>query len=188
MYNALTGENTGTYEQYIAQNGYMDRGTYEGTRALRGDQIPWQDQLRNSMILPPSTNVQEPVAAQQMSMIQPSVPYTYNVPNEMGFLQNPAGLLANSQFANTPNNNLGAARFIGLLGAPINYSAPSNAIQNNYQSTYQPSAFQTSNMYKLGSALSTSNNPIFSFIGNDMMSSSPIGNYTSTPTTNTQGK
>jgi hypothetical protein len=142
MYDALTGTNTGTYEQYVAQNGYMPKSTYEATRSLRGDQIPWQDQLRNSMIIPPSTDVQAPVAAPEMSMIKSSIPYKYNVPNEMGFLQNPTGLLANSQFANTPNNNLGAARFGGLLGAPINYAQPNvNTVtptQNPYQPTQNP--------------------------------------------------
>ena len=134
MYNALTGTNTGTYEQYIAQNSYIPRDTYEGTRALRGDQLSWQDQIRNSMILPPSASVQAPVTAQEMSMIQPSVPYTYNVPNETEFLQNPTGLLANSQFANNPNNNSGVARFLGgLLGLPINYNQPNTTTNTQGQ-------------------------------------------------------
>ena len=32
----------------------------------------------------------------------------------------------------------GAGRFRNLLDAPINYSAPSNSVQNNYEGTYQP--------------------------------------------------
>jgi hypothetical protein len=82
----------------------------------------------------------------------------------------------------------GAGRFRNLLDAPINYSAPSNVVQNNYESTYKPAAWEPSPIYKMGSLLSSSDNPIFSFIGNDMMSSSPKGSYTFTPTTNTQGK
>jgi hypothetical protein len=124
MYNPLTGTNTGTYEQYIAQNSYIPRDTYEGTRALRGDIIPWQDQIRNSMILPPSASVQAPVAAQEMSMIRPSVPYNYAMPNVMSFLTSPTNLFSNSQWANTPNNNLGINRFSGLLGPSINYGNP----------------------------------------------------------------
>ena len=82
----------------------------------------------------------------------------------------------------------GAGRFRNLLDTPINYSAPTNAVQNNYESTYKPAAWEPSPIYKMGSLLSSSDNPIFSFIGNDMMSSSPKGSYTFTPTTNTQGK
>ena len=82
----------------------------------------------------------------------------------------------------------GAGRFINPLSSQINYNAPNNAMQNNYESLYIPAAFETSPIYNMGSLLSSSNNPIFSFIGNDMMSASPQGNYTFTPTTNTQGK
>lgn len=82
----------------------------------------------------------------------------------------------------------GAGRFINPLSSPINYNAPDNTMQNNYESLYIPAAFKTSPTYNMGSLLSSSNNPIFSFIGNDMMSASPKGNYTFTPTTNTQGK
>lgn len=82
----------------------------------------------------------------------------------------------------------GAGRFISSLNAPINYSAPTNSVQSNYESTYKPASWEPSPIYKMGSLLSSSDSPILSFIGNDMMSSSPKGSYTFTPTTNTQGK
>lgn len=82
-------------------------------------------------------------------------------------------------------NMQGAGRFINLLNAPINYSAPTNFAQSNYESTYKPASWEPSPIYKMGSLLSSSDSPILSFIGNDMMSSSPKGSYTFTPTTNT---
>jgi hypothetical protein len=122
MYNPLTGTNTGTYEQYIAQNSYIPRDTYEGTRALRGDIIPWQDQFKPIISQPVGQQVYAPVP--WTSMIRPSVPYNYAMPNIMNFLTSPTSLFSNSQWANTPNNNLGVARFGGLLGSPINYTNP----------------------------------------------------------------
>ena len=85
-------------------------------------------------------------------------------------------------------NMQGAGRFMNSLNAPINYSAPTNFAQSNYESTYKPASWEPSPIYKMGSLLSSSDSPILSFIGNDMMSSSPKGSYTFTPTTNTQGK
>ncbi len=122
MYNFLTGTNTGTYEQYIAQNSYIPRDIYEGTRALRGDIIPLQDQFKPIISQPVAQQVDAPV--QWTSMIGPSVPYNYAMQNVMSFLTSPTNLFSNSQWANTPNNNLGAARFGGLLGSPINYTNP----------------------------------------------------------------
>ena len=123
MYNPLTGTNTGTYEQYIAQNSYIPRDTYEGTRALRGDIIPWQDQFKPMVSQPVAQQVYAP-SVPWTSMIGPSVPYNYAMPNVMSFLTSPTNLFSNSQWANTPNNNLGINRFSGLLGPSINYGNP----------------------------------------------------------------
>ena len=123
MYNPLTGTNTGTYEQYIAQNSYIPRDTYEGTRALRGDIIPWQDQFKPMVSQPVAQQAYAPPVP-WASMIRPSVPYNYVVPNVMSFLTSPTNLFSNSQWANTPNNNLGINRFSGLLGPSINYGNP----------------------------------------------------------------
>ena len=82
----------------------------------------------------------------------------------------------------------GAGRFYNPYSNSINYNSPNNTMQNNYESLYSPAAFEPSPVYQMGSLLASTNNPIFSFIGNDMMSSSPQGSYTFTPTTNTQGK
>ena len=82
----------------------------------------------------------------------------------------------------------GAGRFYNPYSNSINYNSPNNTMPNNYESLYNPASFEPSPVYQMGSLLASTNNPIFSFIGNDMMSSSPQGNYTITPTTNTQGK
>ena len=132
MYNPLTGTNTGTYEQYVAQNGYMPRDTYEGSRALRGDIIPWQDQFKPTLSQPAAQEVYAPPVP-WTSMIHPSVPYEYMMPNIMNFLTAPTNLFSNSQWANTPNNNLGAARFGGLLGSPINYTNPNTTTNTQGQ-------------------------------------------------------
>ena len=105
----------------------------------------------------------------------------------------------NTMFPNLSTNLLqpkitgamdGAGRFSNLLRSQINYNAPTNTMQNNYESSYKPTAWDTSDAYKLGSVLSTSNHPLFNWMGNDLMSANPVVNWTitSTPTTNTQGK
>ena len=72
----------------------------------------------------PASSIQEQAPVPWTSMIGPSVPYNYAMPNVMSFLTSPTNLFSNSQWANTPNNNLGAARFGGLLGPSINYGNP----------------------------------------------------------------
>ena len=71
---------------------------------------------------PAAQEVYAPV--QWTSMIRPSVPYEYMMPNIMNFLTSPTNLFSNSQWANTQNNNLGINRFSGLLGPSINYGNP----------------------------------------------------------------
>jgi hypothetical protein len=173
MYDALTGTNTGTYDQYVAQNGYMPRSTYEGTRALRGDQIPWQDQLRNSMIIPASTDVPTPVAAPEISMIGRYAPTPYTpVTNQFPSLLSPTN-------APSYSGNYGVNRYAGLLGPQLNFNAPTGTMPSYNTNTYQPTpSTEPNDIYKMGSLLSSMNNPIFSFIGNDMMSKTPTGSYT----------
>ena len=87
----------------------------------------------------PAPTLSQPAAqefyapVQWTSMIHPSVPYEYMMPNIMNFLTAPTNLFSNSQWANTPNNNLGAARFGGLLGSPINYTNPNTTTNTQGQ-------------------------------------------------------
>ena len=108
MYNPLTGTDTGI------------QGTSNPFDWNRG----WN--FTNPAPAPASTApaIQEQAPVPWTSMIGPSVPYNYVMPNVMSFLTSPTNLFSNSQWANTPNNNLGAARFGGLLGPSINYGNP----------------------------------------------------------------
>ena len=106
MYNPLTGTNTG----------------------IQGTSNPF-DWSRGFNFTNPAPTLTAPAIQEQApvpwtSMIGPSVPYEYMMPNIMNFLTAPTNLFSNSQWANTPNNNLGAARFGGLLGPSINYGNP----------------------------------------------------------------
>ena len=108
MYDALTGTNTGI------------QGTSSPLDWNRG----WNFTNPAPVLAAPALAMQEQVPVQLASMIHPSVPYNYMIPHIMNFLTSPTNLFSNSQWANTPNNNLGAARFGGLLGSPINYTNP----------------------------------------------------------------
>lgn len=106
MYNPLTGTDTGI------------QGTSNPFDWNRGFNFT------NPVITLAAPTIQEQAPIPWASMIRPSVPYNYAVPNVMSFLTSPTNLFSNSQWANTPNNNLGINRFSGLLGPSINYGNP----------------------------------------------------------------
>jgi hypothetical protein len=90
-----------------------------------------------------------------------------------------------SQYLSMPQQQYsGAGQYLGgLLGQPINYSAPTNNAVSQYTTpTYQPTPWEgPSKMYQFGNMLSTSGHPIFELIGRDMMSKNPLTQWTFTP-------
>ena len=87
-----------------------------------------------------------------------------------------------------PTLNTGLLANQPTSAMPINYGIPNTPLKN-YTNSYQPTPWQgPSEMYKAGSILSQTTNPIFRWAGNDMMSVNPVANWTVTSTTNTQGK
>ena len=76
-----------------------------------------------------------------------------------------------------PNPNV-----TGLLGPALNFNAPNVVLPEAYKSAYMPQQWEgPSMMYKFGSLLSSSNNPLFRLMGNDMMSANPKTQWTFTP-------
>ncbi len=76
-----------------------------------------------------------------------------------------------------PNPNV-----TGLLGPALNFNAPNNAINQQYSlPSYQPTLWEgPSDMYKIGSIFAQSGNPLFNFMGTDMMRKNPLVNWTIT--------
>jgi hypothetical protein len=89
-----------------------------------------------------------------------------------------------SQYLSMPQQQYsGAGQYLGgLLGQPINYSVPTNNAVSQYTTpTYQPTPWEgPSDMYKIGSLLYQTTNPIFRWAGNDMMRVNPIATWTIT--------
>jgi hypothetical protein len=88
-----------------------------------------------------------------------------------------------SQYLYGPQQQYGGAGqyLSGLLSPELNFNAPTGTMPNYSGNTYQPSLSQgPMDIYKMGSLLYGSNNPLFNFIGRDMMSKTPTGNYTFT--------
>jgi hypothetical protein len=88
-----------------------------------------------------------------------------------------------SQYLSMPQQQYGASQYLGgLLGPELNFNAPSGTIYPQYSGqTYQPTPWEgPSEMYKLGSLLSQSNEPLFRWVGNDMMKKTPMATWTIT--------
>ena len=132
MYNPLTGTNTGI-------QGTSNPFDWNTNTGIQGTSNPfdWNRGFNFTNPAPTLTasapSIQEQAPVSWTSMIGPSVPYNYVMPNVMSFLTSPTNLFSNSQWANTPNNNLGAARFGGLLGSPINYTNPNTTTNTQGQ-------------------------------------------------------
>ena len=82
------------------------------------------------------------------------------------------------------NYQFGASKYLngGLLSMPLNFNAPTgNAVQQYTTPVYQPTPWSgPSEMYQLGNLLYQGNNPIFRWVGQDMMRAQPMGTYTIT--------
>jgi hypothetical protein len=123
-----------------------------------------------------TSTVQE---AQPMNM-GPSMIGRYT-PSQYSPVANQFPSLLSPQPMNNYSGNYGVNRFTGLLGSPLNFNAPTGTMPSYSANTYQPQQFtQPTDTYKMGSLLYGSNNPLFNFIGRDMMSQNPTGNYTFT--------
>jgi hypothetical protein len=123
-----------------------------------------------------TSTVQE---AQPMNM-GPSMIGRYT-PSQYSPVANQFPSLLSPQPMNNYSGNYGVNRFTGLLGSPLNFNAPTGTMPSYSTNTYQPQQFtQPTDTYKMGSLLYGSNNPLFNFIGRDMMSQNPTGNYTFT--------
>ena len=88
-----------------------------------------------------------------------------------------------SQYLYGPQQQYGgAAQYLsGLLGPELNFSAPSGTMPSYSTNTYQPTPWEgPSEMYKLGALLSQSNEPLFRWVGNDMMKKTPMATWTIT--------
>jgi len=88
-----------------------------------------------------------------------------------------------SQYLSMPQQQYGASQYLGgLLGPGLNFNAPSGKMYPQYSTpTYQPGPWEGPNeMYKLGALLSQSNEPLFRWVGNDMMKKTPMATWTIT--------
>ena len=88
-----------------------------------------------------------------------------------------------SQYLSMPQQQYGAGQYLGgLLSPQLNFNAPSGTMSNYNTQTYQPTPWAgPSNMYKFGTLLYTSDNPLFRILGEDMMSKNPKTQWTFTP-------
>lgn len=89
-----------------------------------------------------------------------------------------------SQYLSIPQQQYGGAgQYLGgLLGPQLNFNAPNGTMYPQYSTpTYQPTPWEgPSDMYKLGSIFAQSSNPLFNFMGTDMMRKNPVVNWTIT--------
>ncbi len=87
-----------------------------------------------------------------------------------------------SQYLSMPQQQYGAGQYLGgLLGHELNFSAPGGTMPSYSTNTYQPTPWEgPSEMYKLGALLSQSNEPLFRWVGNDMMKKTPLATWTMT--------
>ncbi len=87
-----------------------------------------------------------------------------------------------SQYLSMPQQQYGAGQYIGgLLGPQLNFNAPSGTMPSYSTNIYQPTPWEgPSDMYKIGSIFAQSGNPLFNFMGTDMMRKNPLVNWTIT--------
>ena len=87
-----------------------------------------------------------------------------------------------SQYLSMPQQQYGGAgQYLGgILNPQLNFNAPNATMYPQYSTpTYQPTPWEgPSELYKIGSLLSQTTNPIFRWIGTNMMKPTPMGTYT----------
>ena len=86
-----------------------------------------------------------------------------------------------SQYLSMPQQQYGGVgQYLGgLLGQPINYSAPTNNVVSQYTTpTYQPSPWEGPNpFYQVMLQLRNSENPIFRWAARDYTSANPVATW-----------